>query len=54
MTRGGPNIAGTNGPGVPLIAGGHKFRDRSKFSQLHAIVRALALGNWSVVTPTIT
>ena len=23
----GPNIAGTNGPGGPLIAGDHKFRD---------------------------
>ena len=26
--QGGPNIAGTNGPGGPLIAGDHKFRDR--------------------------
>ena len=25
---GGPNIAGTNCPGGPLIAGDHKFRDR--------------------------
>ena len=25
--QGGPNIAGTNGPGGPLIAGDHKFHD---------------------------
>ena len=26
--QGGPNIAGTDGPGGPLIAGDHKFRDK--------------------------
>ena len=38
MTRGGPNIAGTNGPGGPLIAGDHKFRD-IPFQSFSPIVR---------------
>ena len=32
--QGGPNIAGTNGPGGPLIAGDRKFRDTPTMGEL--------------------
>ena len=58
--QGGPNIAGTNGPGGQLIAGDHKFRDRptSKFVVSASLIRlrlsTLCINKVSLQRPLIS